>query len=177
MRRSNIGKLHFEALRASLSGQAWGSTSGGRCHRARYLQPVATQSAAMAISAAIAGAQSPTAVAADAVGEIIVTARKRAENLQVIPESIQAISSETLLRAGLRGWRIRRSYQLSYVATAPGANKLISGVSRTQPFILFGYVGRHLSRRSAADAAEPDAGTALVDIERIEALAGPQGSL
>ena len=35
--------------------------------------------------------------------EVLVTARKRTENLQMVPESIQAISSQTIQQAGLRG--------------------------------------------------------------------------
>ena len=35
--------------------------------------------------------------------EVTVTARKRSENLQSVPESIQAISAQTIEQAGLRG--------------------------------------------------------------------------
>ena len=35
--------------------------------------------------------------------EVTVTARKRAEDLQSVPQSIQAISEQTIINAGLRG--------------------------------------------------------------------------
>src|ERR1043166_4840621 len=43
----------------------------------------------------------PQATSESALGEIIVTARRREENLQEVPVAVSAFSSETLLRAGV----------------------------------------------------------------------------
>lgn len=136
---------------------------------------------AMAISAAISGTQAASAVAADAVlEEIIVTARKRTENLQDIPQSIQALSSQAIARAGITGLddSIRLLPSVSAVAQAPGASKLIfRGVSDTnRSFFSDTSAALYLDEQPLTQPTQtPD--PRLVDIERIEALAGPQGTL
>jgi len=136
---------------------------------------------AMAISAAISGTQATSALAADAVlEEIIVTARKRTENLQDIPQSIQALSSQAIERAGITGLddSIRLLPSVSAVAQAPGASKLIfRGVSDTnRSFFSDTSAALYLDEQPLTQPTQtPD--PRLVDIERIEALAGPQGTL
>lgn len=136
---------------------------------------------AIAISTAFAGTQGPVANAADeALEEIIVTARKRSENLQVVAESIQAIPAYIIERAGLAGLEDTARFipSLSYVATAPGANKLIfRGVADTnRSFYSDTSAAIYLDEQPLtlpSQTPEPR----QVDIERIEALAGPQGTL
>ena len=55
----------------------------------------------VAVSLAL-GTQVPVVHAQEALEEIVVTARKRAENLPDIPESILAISQQATARAGLQ---------------------------------------------------------------------------
>jgi outer membrane receptor protein involved in Fe transport len=136
---------------------------------------------AVAISTALAGTQAPVANAEDeALQEIIVTARKRTENLQIVPESIQAIPSDVIERAGLTGLEDTARFipSLSYVAQAPGANKLIfRGVADTnRSFYSDTSAAIYLDEQPLtlpSQTPEPR----QVDIERIEALAGPQGTL
>ena len=56
---------------------------------------------AIAIAAVLAGSQASEVLAQSALDEVIVTARKREENLQDIPESIQALPQKTIGRAAI----------------------------------------------------------------------------
>ncbi len=133
----------------------------------------------LAISLAL-GTQVPVAQAQDALDEITVTARKRTENLQDIPASIQAISNETIARAGLQTMDdfARKIPSLSYVARGPGANKIVfRGVTGAgTAFFTDSSAAVYLDEQPLTQPSltpEPR----LIDIARIEALSGPQGTL
>ena len=58
----------------------------------------------VAVLAATASIQAPTALSQEsglAIEEVVVTARKRAENLQEVPIAISAIDAATIERAGI----------------------------------------------------------------------------
>ena len=58
----------------------------------------------MAVVTAIAAVQTPVAVSQEssfAIEEVVVTARKRSENLQEVPIAISAIDAATIDRAGI----------------------------------------------------------------------------
>lgn len=133
----------------------------------------------LAVSLAL-GTNVPVAQAQDALEEIIVTARKRAENLQEIPASIQALSNEAIARAGLQTMDdyARKIPSLSYVARGPGANKIVfRGVNGAgTAFFTDSSAAVYLDEQPLTQPVltpEPR----LIDIERIEALSGPQGTL
>lgn len=133
----------------------------------------------VAVSLAL-GTQVPVAQAQDALEEIVVTARKRSENLQDIPESIQAISQESIARAGLQSMDdyARKIPSLTYVARGPGANKIVfRGVTEAgTAFFTDSSAALYLDEQPLTQPVltpEPR----LIDIERIEALSGPQGTL
>jgi len=66
-------------------------------------------SALLASPVISAVAQDQTDAAEDnMLEEVTVTARKRAESLQDIPQSIQAISNEQIIQAGLPTWTTTR---------------------------------------------------------------------
>jgi outer membrane receptor protein involved in Fe transport len=142
--------------------------------------PLRRSPLAMAIATAIAGAHAADALAADALEEVIVTARKRQENLQDIPESIQALRSETLARAGLQELEDYSRFlpSLSYTAQAPGANKLIfRGVADTdRSFYSDTSAAIYLDEQPLTQPTQTPE-PRLIDIERVEALSGPQGTL
>ena len=113
--------------------------------------------------------------------EIIVTAQKRAEPLQKTPLAISAVSSDTI-----QARRISDSSDLNAIApniaTASGpasrSNLVITirGIGETDPILTNDspvgvYVDGVIVGRSAAAIFE------LVDLERIEVLRGPQGTL
>jgi outer membrane receptor protein involved in Fe transport len=133
----------------------------------------------VAVSLAL-GTQVPVAQAQDALEEIVVTARKRSENLQDIPESILAISEEAIARSGLQTMDdyARKIPSLTYVARGPGANKIVfRGVTEAgTAFFTDSSAALYLDEQPLTQPVltpEPR----LIDIERIEALSGPQGTL
>ena len=133
----------------------------------------------VAVSLAL-GTQVPSVQAQDALEEIVVTARKRSENLQDIPESILAISEEAIARSGLQTMDdyARKIPSLTYVARGPGANKIVfRGVTEAgTAFFTDSSAALYLDEQPLTQPVltpEPR----LIDIERIEALSGPQGTL
>ncbi len=140
---------------------------------------------AAAVSAALAA---PGAVlaqeegATSALDEIIVTARKREENLQKIPASIHALPEAMLKRMGALNTE-------DYVRFMPSVNwiNFNSGGSNTIVFrgvntTTLGYTGTQSSSVyldeipiTATDGTQPD--VRMLDVSRTEALSGPQGTL
>lgn len=133
------------------------------------------------ITAAVAAAVSSAAQAQQAVlEEIIVTATKRAESLQDIPVSVNALSADAIQEAGISNLNdvAAQVPSLTIVSNlnpfATAINIRGFGTSQNDPaleasvaFILDGvYMGS--SGLGMSD---------LTDIERIEVLQGPQGTL
>jgi iron complex outermembrane recepter protein len=138
---------------------------------------------AVAVSSAVSGgayAQQQQQQQQAGLEEIIVTARKRSENLQDIPQSIQAISEVTLQRADVDGIDdyVRMIPSMSYVTYGPGTSKLVfRGVADSATsFIADSSAGIYLDEQPLTQNAQnPE--VRMIDIARIEALPGPQGSL
>ena len=150
---------------------------------------------AIAVAAALCGAavgRIPPALAADPAApgdssgpevlqEVIVTATKREENLQNIPETIQALSASDIQNLGITHFEdiVRAMPTVSYQSIGPtdqmfyirgvsdGSSANASNLSTTGYFLddastsYYGYI--------------PD--LHLYDVERIEVLDGPQGTL
>ena len=139
------------------------------------------------LAAAISTALAPSgaAVAQDASGsnsvleEITVTARKREESLQQIPFSIQALPEAQLKKMGASAMADYARFipSMSWTETSPGLSTIVFRGIRVS--------GGPLSHASSAVyvdefpitsmGSQPD--PYLVDIQRVEALAGPQGTL
>ncbi len=134
----------------------------------------------IAIAAVLAGSQASEVLAETALDAIIVTARKREENIQDVPESIQALTERTIGRAGLQELEDYSRFlpSLSYTAQAPGANKLIfRGVADTdRSFYSDTSAAIYLDEQPLTQPTQTPE-PRLVDIERVEALSGPQGTL
>lgn len=136
------------------------------------------------LAAAIAAALPAPAQAQDevaALGEIIVTARKREENLQDVPISVSAFSGETLELMGVPdlvaiGQSVPNVTLEASRATNSTLTAFIRGVGQQDPVAGFeGGVGIYLDD---VYLARPQ-GTVfdIYDVERIEVLRGPQGTL
>ena len=113
--------------------------------------------------------------------EIIVTAQKREQNLQDVPIAVTAFSGEALALSGVQNIEdlatLSPSVQInSAAATGNNTTIRIRGIGTTGVnFGLEGAVGFFMDGvyRSRSGTAIGD----LIDIERIEVLRGPQGTL
>ncbi len=136
------------------------------------------------LAAAIAAALPAPALAQDeiaALGEIIVTSRKREENLQDVPISVSAVSGAALEEAGIPdlvavGQSMPNVTLEPSRATNSTLTAFIRGVGQQDPVAGFeGGVGIYLDD---VYLARPQ-GTVfdIYDVERVEVLRGPQGTL
>ena len=127
----------------------------------------------LVILTALCGALIPGYAIAQALEEIVVTARKRSESLQEIPESITSLSSFELEMANIDqindiGGRIPN---LTLTTRADGyPNVTIRGV---------GSFGNTQGVGFFVDGVQvvTDASSKFGDLERMEVLKGPQGTL
>ncbi|HKN42629.1 MAG TPA: TonB-dependent receptor plug domain-containing protein, partial [Propionibacteriaceae bacterium] len=112
--------------------------------------------------------------------EVIVTATKREERLQDVPESITAIDSDAILKRGLFQMDdyARLVPGLSISDREPGGTTIVfRGVATSG--LQFGSVSSsalYLDEQPITQSGRnPD--PRLIDVERVEALRGPQGTL
>jgi outer membrane receptor protein involved in Fe transport len=139
------------------------------------------------IAAAIALACQP--LAAQQLEEVIVTAQKRAENMQDVPISIQALGTEQLEELHVNNFRDYVA-MLPAVTMAPGAGGgygagagfsavYMRGVTTGgdgQAITSVPSVGMYLDEQPIT-TIQGNLDIHMYDIERVEALAGPQGTL
>lgn len=124
------------------------------------------------------------ASAAGSVGiqEVIVTAQKREENLQSTPIAMSAISSADLEKQGITSFEgvAKASPSITFTPYPNSSNLLIlylrgQGVSDPAQITSDGSVGLY---EDGFYISRPQASTFdLADIERVEVLRGPQGTL
>lgn len=160
---------------------------GIACTGGVALAALLSSGAAQAQSAsAAAGASGETAAGAPAaLSEIVVTAQKRRENIQNVPISMTAIGEQDLQRLDVQSLQdvSRQTPSLVVVSAGPGENELIiRGISSTAGTTsTVGYYlddtplqpssnAALLSQRGAIDPS-------LFDLQRVEVLRGPQGTL
>lgn len=137
---------------------------------------------AAAVSTALTGYAAPAAAQDEASGieEITVTARKRAESLQDVAASVQALTGADLKRQGLVNMEdvVRFLPNVNHVGGTAGANKIIfRGVSDNPgAFIAASSAALYIDEQPLTQfSINPE--PRMIDIERVEALAGPQGTL
>ena len=136
---------------------------------------------ALVLSAAASQALAEAADKGDILEEVTITAQKRAENLQEVPLSVTAISTEQLETRGIESVTGLNAIAPNVMFRGNPGNKLISTVGirgsvTGQPAIwVDASVGLYLngvylgkSQGSVFD---------VVDLERVEVLRGPQGTL
>ena len=149
---------------ALLAGAAWGVLAG-----------------ATVAQDAEATAQAANAQDAATVDDIVVTARRRAESLQDVPVAVTAVSGEQLEARGVLDiTELARSTPSLTLNAARGSNStlisFIRGVGQQDP--LWGFdpgVGLYIDD---VYVARPQAAVLdIFDVERVEVLRGPQGTL
>ncbi len=123
---------------------------------------------------------SATPRTATSVGEIVVTAERRAEDVQRVPIAITALEGSALDSQGITGFKelSTRVPSLRFGAGVTGGENVITmrglGSQNTTPGgdspVAYNIDGVYMQRTTAID---PE----FYDISRIEVLRGPQGTL
>ncbi len=144
---------------------------GERCPVARLLSFI------IAVSGAPAFAADAGPVAGDAIEEILVTAQKRTEALQEVAAAVTVVDSGTLDVRGITTLALAQNLLPSVRLQAESASTeiYIRGVGSTldlpmiEPPNAYNINGVYVPREVTS--------ATLVDVERIELLPGPQGTL
>ncbi|MGE4430435.1 MAG: TonB-dependent receptor [Sphingobium sp.] len=119
-----------------------------------------------------------TGSAASAIGDIVVTAQKRSENMMKVPVAISAFTGDMLQKSGVQGVQglSVSTPAIVYPSTGAYAQPYIRGVGSRllqnglDPSVATYIDNRYISRQSAVVFD-------FADIERVEVLKGPQGAL
>jgi iron complex outermembrane receptor protein len=143
----------------------------------------------LAVAAALAGFAGPraSALAAEAdnsssggLAEVVVTARKRQENLQDVPLSIDVFTKKDMQNLGIAGFDdyAEKVPSISFISEGPGTQFFVMrGVSdgSNPNYSNTSATGFFIDDMSLSwQGVQPD--LHLYDIERIEVLNGPQGT-
>ncbi len=137
---------------------------------------------AAAIMAAVPRLYAADAADTGALQEVVVTAEKRTENLQDVPLSITAISTERLEQLNINNFNDYVKYlpSVAFQSLGPGfARVFMRGVSSGDNGNHSGplpSVGVYLDEQPIT-TIQGALDIHIYDIERVEALAGPQGTL
>src|SRR5580698_193553 len=127
-----------------------------------------------------------TESSSDTIQEITVTAQRRVENMQDVPITIQALTAETLTQLNVQTFDdfIRYLPNVTSASTGPGQGSIyMRGLSTTLPGVQgsggigsFPNVAVYLDDQSGALPGR-NLDIYAADLERIEVLEGPQGTL
>src|SRR6185312_4667926 len=124
------------------------------------------------------GARADTeAAAADALGEIIVTAEKQTRSLQKTAAAVTVVSADTLIDNGVDDLRQAQKLVPSVRFQAEGNNTqvLVRGVGavldfqNVEPNVAFNFAGAYIPREATS--------AGFFDVAQFEVLPGPQGTL
>jgi outer membrane receptor protein involved in Fe transport len=116
---------------------------------------------------------------ADQLQEITVTAEKRSERLQDVPLSVSALSGDTLQAMGAQSFTDYARSIPGLTFTDLGGGRQIPAIRGINPSVGEGTVGYYIDETPIAGiegegiVSQPT----LVDIDRVEVLRGPQGTL
>lgn len=126
-----------------------------------------------------ANAQAADTTESFGVEEVVVTAQKRAENVQDVPVSVTAFSGETLANAGVSDVRdlrrITANLNLTTSSQQTNTRVMIRGIGTAgntaiEPSVAFFVDGVYVPRVGSLLAG-------LNDVASVEVLRGPQGTL
>ena len=139
---------------------------------------------AAAVSAALATPAAALAQeqgASDVLEEIIVTATKREQNLQRIPASVQALPEAMLKEMGALNTQdyVRFMPSVNWISTEANNNQIIfRGVhTTTTGFTMRRSSSIYLDEIPITSTAGDSPDIRMMDVKRVEALSGPQGTL
>jgi len=122
----------------------------------------------------------PAVLAQQELQEVIVTAQKRTQNLQDVPVHIQAFDAEAIREKMFRGFQdyVKELTSVSFGTSSPGATTIAFRGALSQPtsFDTLSSSVLYLDEVPITrDGQNPD--VRLYDIERLEAISGPQPTL
>jgi len=155
--------------------------SGRKSHSQAILKRAPIAAAIMAAVPRLYAADT-TAVEAGGLQEVVVTAQKRTENLQNVPISITALGTERLEQLNVSNFDdyVKFLPSVAYQTTGPGfARVFMRGVASGDNGNHSGplpSVGVYLDEQPVT-TIQGSLDIHIYDIERVEALAGPQGTL
>ncbi|MEH3048155.1 TonB-dependent receptor [Sphingomonas adhaesiva] len=138
-----------------------------------FLTPVILTTAAAAQTATEAP---PPADDDPGLGDIVVTATRRAESVQAVPISMQALGAEKMEQRQVKGLSDLASLMpsVSFEGIGPGRNTaFFRGIVPAGG--AYASVGYYLDDIPITGTEVPD--IHVYDLERVEALSGPQGTL
>ncbi|PCG09990.1 TonB-dependent receptor [Sphingomonas ginsenosidimutans] len=138
-----------------------------------FLTPIAFAAAASAQTSS-----EPAAMAQEdaGLGEIVVTATRRAESVQTVPISMQALGAEKMEQRQVKGLSDLATLMpsVSFAGIGPGRNTaFFRGIVPAGG--AYASVGYYLDDIPITGTDVPD--IHVYDLERVEALSGPQGTL
>ena len=131
-------------------------------------------------------ASSPGAAPSDAIAEIVVTAQRRTENIQDVPITIQAMTADTLkqLNVSTADDFVKYLPNVSLASNGPGQSNIFmrglalvsAGTQSSGTIGGFPNVALYLDDQSG-QLPSRNLDVYAADLERIEVLEGPQGTL
>ncbi|MBS0393160.1 MAG: TonB-dependent receptor [Proteobacteria bacterium] len=142
----------------------------------------------LAASGATAAEKAPRGAdsASDALAEVIVTAQRRTENIQDVPITIQALTAQSLAQLNITTFD-------DYIKFLPNVTSANNGPGQSEVFMRGLSAGSQASQGSASTGLWPNVAIYLdnqsvqmpnrnldvyaADLNRIEVLEGPQGTL
>ncbi|HEV7157686.1 MAG TPA: TonB-dependent receptor plug domain-containing protein, partial [Caulobacteraceae bacterium] len=133
-----------------------------------------TLAAGAADAAAAAATQNATTI-----GELVVTAERREENLQQTPVAVSAFSQQTLQARGLNGGQdlLLQIPNVNYSrSNFGGFNLKIRGIG-VDVVAFSGTTGVSINENELPIAGNNFANTDFYDVQRVEVVRGPQGTL
>jgi outer membrane receptor protein involved in Fe transport len=154
--------------------------------RRAILAALGTASAATAFGPQAKAADAAAAASTGGLEEIVVTAQRRSENIQDVPITIQAMTGEQLSQLNVSSFNELLKYtpNVTFSGNGPGAgNIFLRGLSaggapnQSQATIApFPNVALYLDDESMQFPGR-NMDVYLADVERVEVLEGPQGTL
>ncbi len=147
-----------------------------------FKEKLLTSASAITLSAAV----TLPAIAQGAIDEIVVTARKKSESLQDVPVSVSALGEQQLDELGVDVFTdyLVQMPGITAGGSGPGQNTIyIRGVASTTPNLttagvagLAPNVALYLDEQPLTQPGR-NLDVYAVDMERVEVLSGPQGTL
>ena len=166
------------------SFKRWLREPARRFTPARFFVPVTSLVAALLPAPQNVSAQSSTAAeqpTSPALAEVIVTAERRAESIDTVPLSVTAVTGDEMRRLGQESFfDVTSAIPNLALGTGAGAggNGNGFGVSSTRAVAIRGVAGNNTTAFYIDDTPVPvSLDPRMLDVERIEILRGPQGTL